>query len=277
MPASNTAAQLDVRKTYKMFVNGAFVRTESGRAYQPGDRAVNVPRGSRKDLREAVVAARNALGGWSSRTAYNRGQILYRIAEMLDARKLEFAKLLGGSAAARREVALAVDCWVWYAGWCDKLAAVAGTVNPVAGPYFTFTVPEPTGVVGAVAPELPALLGVVRQIAPILCGGNTAVAILSETSPLPGLVLGEVLATSDLPGGAVNLLSGYRREMVSWMAGHMDVNAIDLAGCDQNEARKAQEAAAANVKRVVTSRPEQSLEAVTSFLEMKTIWHPIGR
>ena len=208
----------------------------------------------------------------------NRGQILYRAAEMLDGRRAQFVELLGGGRRARREVEEAVDTLVWFAGWTDKLAQVAGTVNPVAGPYFNFTIPEPTGVVGIVAPDQPALLPLVRRLAAVLCAGNTCVATVSESNPLPGLVLGEVLETSDLPAGAVNLLSGQRREMLPWLAAHMDVNAVDAGGCSADELRAVEEAAAGNVKRVV--RPgvgdELSPQAVTAFMELKTVWHPIG-
>ncbi len=276
-PASRRAPWSDVRKTYKMYVGGKFVRTESGRAYQIADGSVNVPRGSRKDVRDAVTAARAAFPKWSDLTAYNRGQILYRIAEMLDARRSEFVALLGSTPAARREVAASIETFIWYAGWCDKLHAVVGTVNPVSGPYFTFTIPEPTGVVGAVVPETPALLGLVRHLAPAICSGNTVVALLSEDFPLPGLVLGEVLATSDVPGGVVNLISGQRRELLPWLAGHMDVNALDVGGCTDAEVAQAQELAADSVKRVVSGDDAQSLEAIISLMEMKTVWHPIGK
>ncbi|TMC82894.1 MAG: aldehyde dehydrogenase family protein, partial [Chloroflexi bacterium] len=225
---------MDVRKTYKLFVNGEFVRSESGRAYRP-DGKVNVPRGSRKDLRDAVRAARTAFPAWSGRTAMNRGQILYRAAEMLDGRGSQFIELLGGGARARRELDQAVETLVWYAGWTDKLSQVTGTVNPVSGPYFNFTIPEPTGVVGIVAPEDDALGGLVRRIAPALCGGNVVVALAAESQPLAALTLAEVLATSDLPGGVVNILSGQRKELIPWLAAHMDVNAIDVAGCTGDE------------------------------------------
>jgi len=267
---------VDVRKTYKLYVGGEFVRSESGRAYRP-DGSVNVPRGSRKDLRDAVRAARSALGGWSARTAMNRGQILYRAAEMLDGRRSQFVEVLGGGRASAREVEQAVEALVWYAGWTDKLAQVAGNTNPVAGPYFNFTIPEPTGVVGIVAPEEPALAGLVRRIAPALCGGNTVVVLVPESHPLPGLTLAEVLATSDLPAGVVNVLAGYRKELLPWLAAHMDVNAIDVAGCTPDEVASIEKAAAENVKRVV-KRPadEMSPHLITAFMEMKTVWHPIG-
>ncbi|HEX6547467.1 MAG TPA: aldehyde dehydrogenase family protein, partial [Candidatus Dormibacteraeota bacterium] len=249
---------------------------ESGRSY--GVDGVNVPRASRKDLRDAVRIARGAFAGWSGRTAMNRGQVLYRAAEMLDARRAQFVALLGGGRGARREVERAIEVWVWYAGWTDKLAQVAGTVNPVAGPYFNFTIPEPTGVVGAVAPEAPALLGLVDRLAPALCGGNTVVAIASETAPLVALTLAEVIETSDFPAGAVNVLSGYRSELLPWLASHMDVNAIDAAGCTDDELAAVQEAAAASVKRVVRlpARDALSPHAVTALMELKTVWHPIG-
>lgn len=270
------ADRVEVRKTYKLYINGEFVRSESGRAYRP-DGAINVPRGSRKDLRDAVRAARMALAGWSGRTAMNRGQILYRTAEMLDGRREQFMAELANGDQARDEVDAAIETWVWYAGWTDKLSQVAGTVNPVAGPYFNFTIPEPTGVVGIAAPEEPALLGLVRRLAPALCGGNAVVAVTSETHPLPGLTLGEVLATSDFPAGSVNVLSGLRRELLPWLAAHMDVNAIDVTGCTREEARQVEELAASNVKRVVHGSTDgMTPDAITAVMEMKTVWHPIG-
>jgi acyl-CoA reductase-like NAD-dependent aldehyde dehydrogenase len=267
---------MDVRKTYKLFIGGEFVRSESGRAYRY-DGAVNVPRGSRKDLRDAVRAARTAFPGWAARTAMNRGQILYRAAEMLDGRRAQFVEVLGGGRSAAREVEAAVDALVWYAGWTDKLAQVAGNTNPVAGPYFNFTIPEPMGVVGIVAPQDQPLAGVVRRVAPALCGGNTVVVLAPEASPLAALTLAEVLATSDVPGGVVNVLGGYRRELLPWLAGHMDVNAVDVAGCAPDEVAEIEKAAAENVKRVVKNRPgEMSPLLITAFMEMKTVWHPIG-
>ena len=267
---------MDVRKTYKLYAGGEFVRSESGRSYRA--EGVNVPRASRKDLRDAVRAARTAFGGWSRRSAMNRGQVLYRVAEMLDARRTQFAALLGGGRAAGREVDAAVDAFVWYAGLTDKLAQLLGTVNPVAGPYFNFTIPEPTGVVGVVAPDEPALLGLARGLAPVLCGGSTAVALASGARPLAALCFGEVLATSDLPPGVVNLLSGHRSELLPWLAAHMDVNAIDAGGCSAEELAAVEEAAAANVKRVVgpdgggTPGPHRA----AAFMELKTVWHPVG-
>jgi acyl-CoA reductase-like NAD-dependent aldehyde dehydrogenase len=267
--------RLDVRKTYKLYAGGEFVRSESGRSYRAEDS--NVPRASRKDLRDAVRTARGAFPGWSRRTAMNRGQVLYRVAEMLDARRGQFAALLGGGRPAGREVDAAVDALVWYAGLTDKLAQLVGTVNPVAGPYFTFTVPEPTGVVGVVAPDEPALLGLVRGLAPVLCAGCAAVALASGPRPLAALCLGEVLATSDVPPGVVNLLSGHRAELLPWLAAHMDVNAIDAAGCSPEELAAVEEAAAASVKRVVApDGAEPSPWRAAAFMELKTIWHPVG-
>jgi len=268
--------RLDVRKTYKLYSAGEFLRSESGRSYRAG--GFNVPRASRKDLRDAVRAARGAFAGWSRRTAMNRGQILYRMAEMLDARRPQFVALLGGGRPAGREVDGVVEMFVWYAGLTDKLAQLTGSVNPVAGPYFNFTLPEPTGVVGLVAPEEPALAGMADSLGAILCGGNTVVALTSETRPLPALCLGEVLATSDMPGGVVNLLSGFRTELLPWLAAHMDVNAIDAAGCTADQLAAVEEAAPTNVKRVV--RPQRrngtSPQRAAAFMEFKTVWHPIG-
>ena len=270
------AERLEVRKTYKLYVGGQFVRSESGRSYRA--EGFNLPRASRKDLRDAVRSARGAFAGWSGRTAMNRGQILYRIAEMLDGRRSQFLALLGGGRRAGREVDAAVETWIWYAGWTDKISQAAGTVNPVAGPYFNFTLPEPTGVVGLVAPEQPALLALVRRLAPALCGGNTVVALASETAPLAALTLAEVLATGDLPAGVVNVLSGQHGELLPWLASHMDVNAVDASGCSEQELTAVEEAAAVNVKRVVRQQgaADPSPEAVTALMEFKTVWHPIG-
>jgi acyl-CoA reductase-like NAD-dependent aldehyde dehydrogenase len=262
--------RLPVRKTYKLFIGGAFPRSESGRTYEAEGQ--NVARASRKDVRDAVVAARSAQPKWAGATAYNRGQVLYRIAEMMEARVPEFAALCSGTAEVHR----AIDRWVWYAGFADKLAQVLGSSNPVAGPYFNFTIPEPTGVVGVVAPDEPPLLGLVSRIAPALTGGNAIVALASEARPLAAIELAEAIATSDVPGGAVNLLTGRRAELAPWLASHMDVNAIDLTGADG--LRPELEAAAAeNVKRIVLGEPDgQSLYEISAFLELKTVWHPIG-
>jgi acyl-CoA reductase-like NAD-dependent aldehyde dehydrogenase len=260
-----------VKKTYKLFIGGAFPRSESGRTYEAEGQ--NVARASRKDLRDSVVAARAAQAKWAGATAYNRGQVLYRIAEMMEARVAELAELSTG----RDEVERAIDRWVWYAGFADKLAQALGSSNPVAGPYFNFTLPEPTGVVGLLAPDEPPLLGLVSRLAPILVGGNAVVAVASETGPLAAIELAEVLATSDLPGGVVNLLTGYRSELGPWLAAHMDVNAIDLTGADDALCADLEAAAAENVKRVIHGAPDtESLYEISAFLELKTVWHPIG-
>ena len=263
--------RLPVKKTYKLYIGGEFPRSESGRTYEA--EGANVARASRKDLRDAVRAARSAFGGWSGMTAYNRGQVVYRVAEMLESRRAEFAELSTGA----KEVDRSIDRLVWYAGWADKLAQVLGSSNPVAGPYFNFTFPEPTGVVGILAPEEPPLAGLVSRIAPAIVGGNTTVVVASEAHPLAAVELAEVLATSDVPGGVVNLLTGHGEELAPWLAGHMDVNALDLAGAD-GQAQELEQLAADNVKRVVHGRAdEQSPSAIASFLELKTVWHPIGQ
>ncbi len=262
--------RLPVKKTYKLYIGGAFPRSESGRIYEA--QGQNVARASRKDARDAVQAARGAQSKWASATAYNRGQVLYRIAEMMEARLPEFAELCSGA----DEVERSIDRWVWYAGFADKLAQVMGSSNPVAGPYFNFTIPEPTGIVAVVAPDDPPLLGLVSRLAPALTGGNAVVAIASETQPLAAIELAEAIATSDLPGGVVNLLTGQRAELAPWLASHMDVNAIDLTGADGLRT-DLERAAAENVKRIVHGSPDsQSLHDISSFLELKTVWHPIG-
>lgn len=283
---------LEVRKTYKMFLGGEFVRSESGR-YDPatdarGKHLANVCRGSRKDLRDAVTKARGACEKWSGTTAYLRGQILYRMAEMLEGRAVAFESLLkqtSGStaAAARREVRLAIDRIVHYAGWADKVGALLSSVNPVASSYFDFSLPEPTGVVGVVAPERPALLGLVSHVLPVIVSGNVAVVLLSEPDPLPGLEWAEVLATSDLPGGVINLISGQRAELVPHLARHMDVNALALAGLPRELATQALQDAAVNVKRVQTydladyaTERAQGLDFIRAMVEIKTTWHPVG-
>ena len=264
-------SRLPVQKTYKLFIGGAFPRSESGRTYEAEGR--NVARASRKDVRDAVRAARTALPKWSGMTAYNRGQVLYRLAEMVEVRAAEFAELCNG----RDEVERTVDRIVWYAGWADKLAQVLGSSNPVAGPYFNFTVPEPTGVVAVIAPDEPALLGLISRAVPALTGGNSVVALASETRPLAAIELAEAVATSDVPAGAVNLLTGRRDELAPWLASHMDVNALDVTGADGGSA-DLERSAADNVKRVVRSRPDaQSPWDIASFLELKTVWHPVGQ
>jgi acyl-CoA reductase-like NAD-dependent aldehyde dehydrogenase len=260
--------RVPVRKTYKLYLGGAFPRSESGRTYEAEEH--NIAQASRKDLRDAVRAARGAAGKWAAMTAYNRGQVLYRVAEMMEARASELAELCGG----REEVERSIDRVVWYAGWTDKLAQVLGGANPVAGPYFNFTLPEPTGIVGIVAPGEPALLGLVSRLAPVLAGGNVAVVIASEAHPRAAIELAEVLATSDVPGGVVNILTGRRDELAPHLASHLDVDALDL-DCGDAELERA---AADNVKRVVFARGDtQSPYEISSFLELKTVWHPMGQ
>jgi acyl-CoA reductase-like NAD-dependent aldehyde dehydrogenase len=288
--AGPAPARIRVRKTYKLYIGGSFPRSESGRSYPvhgaDGRLLAHAAQASRKDLRDAVVAARAALKGWSGATAYNRGQVLYRVAEMLDGRREQFAGEVAAveglkSRAALAQVDAAIDRWVYYAGWTDKYAQVVGATNPVAGPYFTFSLPEPTGVVGIVAPQDSSLLGLVSTLAPVLATGNTAVLIAAQERPLPAMSFSEVLATSDLPGGAVNLLTGFAAELAPWLAGHHDVNALDLTGIAP-EARAALERAAAdNVKRVHSPRPtdwtdDPGIARLSAFVEIKTVWHPIG-
>ena len=284
--------RLAVRKTYKLYVGGAFPRSESGRSYEvrsaAGEFLANASRASRKDVRDAVVAARRAFGGWSGRTAYNRAQILYRIAEMLEGRADQFADEVvaseGGSRDdARAIVDAAVDRWVWYAGWADKVSQVAGAANPVAGPYFNFSVPEPTGVVALLAPQASSLLGLVSVVAPAIVTGNTSVVVASRERPLPAISLAEVLATSDLPGGVVNLLTGYTDELAPVLAAHMDVNAIDLTGVATDQRAELEVAAADNVKRVLPApaaepdwTTDPGTERLLAPLEIKTVWHPVG-
>lgn len=281
-------ARLAVRKTYKLFIGGAFPRSESGRSYVVHDAKggfwANASQASRKDARDAVSAARKAFGGWSGRTPYNRGQILYRIAEMLEGRRAQFIEELrtagAGKAAATAEVDAAIDRWVWYAGWADKLGAVTGSANPVAGPFFNFSTPEPMGVVAVIAPDSP-LLGLVSVVAPVIVSGNTCVVVASEPAPLTAITLAEVLATSDLPGGVVNILTGRRAELAPWLAAHMDVNAVDLAGAPADLVPSLEEAAAGNLKRVLRPGAEDwtadpGIRRMTAFVETKTVWHPVG-
>jgi acyl-CoA reductase-like NAD-dependent aldehyde dehydrogenase len=262
--------RLPVRKTYKLFIGGAFPRSESGRTYEAEGQ--NVARASRKDARDAVRAARAAFPKWAGATAYNRGQVLYRLAEMMEARGGDLARVCSG----RKEVEAAIDRVVWYAGWADKLPQVLGGSNPVAGPYFDFTVPEPTGVVAVLAPVEPPLSGNVSRMLPPLVGGNAVVTVAGEEHPLAAIELAEALATSDVPGGVVNILTGFREELAPWLAAHMDVNAIDLTGANGDVA-ELERLAADNVKRVVRSTADaQSPWEIESFLELKTVWHPIG-
>lgn len=287
------AGRIAVRKTYKLYIGGAFPRSESGRSYvvhgSDGGFLANAALASRKDARDAVVAARKAFTAWSAATAYNRGQVLYRVAEVLEGRRAQFAdevrQATGVSLGeAFDEVDAAVDRWVWYAGWSDKIAQVRGGANPVAGPYFNFSLPEPTGVVAVLAPQEgpgAALLGLVSVVAPAIVGGSTAVVVASEKHPLPAVTLSEVLATSDVPGGVVNMLTGRVAEIAPWLASHMDVNAVDLAGAPGALADDLAVAAAENLKRVVRLpaadwAAEPGIERMTSYLETKTVWHPMG-
>ena len=263
-------SRLSIKKTYKLYVGGAFPRSESGRTYEA--QGQNVARGSRKDARDAVRAARAAQPKWGAATAYNRGQVLYRLAEMVEARVPEFADLCAG----RKEVERTIDRIVWYAGWADKLSQVIGGTNPVAGPYFNFTIPEPSGVVAVLAPDEPPLLGLVTRLLPPVVGGNAVVAVASETRPLAAIELAEAIATSDLPGGVVNILTGRRADVAPTLASHMDVNAIDLCGAN-GASTELEQLAADNVKRIVRGRADvQSPWEIASFLELKTVWHPVG-
>lgn len=281
-----------VAKTYKLYIGGAFPRSESGRSYPVADARggflANAAQGSRKDARDAVVAARKAFAGWSATTAYNRGQVLYRVAEMLEGRREQFSSEVTASEGVQAKraqsiVDAAIDRWVWYAGWTDKIATVLGAANPVAGPYFSFSVPEPTGVVAVLAPQSSALLGLVSVLAPVIASGNTAVVVASQARPLPAITLAEVLATSDLPGGVVNLLTGRVAEIAPWLAGHGDVNAIDLCGAAPTQRAELERAAAGTVKRVLRApatepdwtRPPD-LSRLRTFVESKTVWHPMG-
>ena len=276
-------SRVDVRKTYKLFIGGAFPRSESGRSYEVsgpgGEFLANAVRGSRKDIRDAVTAARKAASGWAAITGYNRGQVLYRVAEIMESRRDE---LIGevvraeGRRGAAAQVDAAIDTWVWYAGWTDKVAQVMGGINPVAGPYFNITSPEPIGVVGIVAPGAPSLLGLVERIAPALCAGNALVAVASERHPLPAIALAECLATSDVPSGVVNIVTGLVAELVPAVASHLDVDAVDVTGVGPDALQDVETAAAENVKRIVRAGAVRSPYEVTAFQEMKTVWHPKG-
>ena len=278
-------SRLAVPKTYKLFIGGKFPRSESGRVYEvnsvAGEFVANAAQGSRKDMRDAVVAARTAQPGWSGATAYNRGQVLYRIAEVLEGRKAQFVEeimLVEGSSAkeAAAQVDAAIDTWIWYAGWADKYTQVAGQANPVSGPYFNLSVPEPTGVVGAIAPQTSgSLLGLVATIAPILVSGNTVVVVPREDAPLTAISFAEVMATSDVPGGVVNVITG-SPALAPWMASHADINALDLAGAGSLDWASLQIAAAETLMRTlapVEGIPVSSLNRITAFTEVKTVWH----
>jgi acyl-CoA reductase-like NAD-dependent aldehyde dehydrogenase len=298
-PSPAAAGRLEVQRTPKLYIGGAFPRSESGRTYAvsaaDGATLGNACRASRKDLRDAVRIARAAFGGWSDRTAMNRGQILYRVAELMEGRSEQFVAEVAeaeglGVARARAAVDRSIDRWVWYAGWTDKIAQVLGTVNPVGAPYFNFTIPEPTGVVGMVAPETSSLLGLVSRLAPIIATGNTAIVLASESRPLPAVSLTEVLATSDVPGGVVNVLTGLRRELLPVLAAHEDVDGLDTWGVPADLQAGAEDAAAENLKRLsrrpvrvredrfdwLDDRASERPEWLSSFLEMKTVWHPVG-
>jgi acyl-CoA reductase-like NAD-dependent aldehyde dehydrogenase len=280
-----------VRKTYKLYIGGAFPRSESGRSFPvrsaSGELLAHAAQGSRKDVRDAVRAARSAVSGWSGATGYNRGQVVYRIAEMLDGRQAQCASELVAARGcsfeeAQNEVIAAVDRWVYYAGWADKYAQVVGASNPVAGPYFNFSLPEPTGVVAVFAPDDSCLLGLVSVLAPVIATGNTAVVVASPARPLPAMSLAEVLATSDLPGGVVNLITGFPAELAPWLAAHRDVNALDLTGIPSADRAALEVGAAETIKRVFVPRVNEDwaadpgLTRLTAFTETKTVWHPIG-
>jgi acyl-CoA reductase-like NAD-dependent aldehyde dehydrogenase len=283
-------SRVTVRKTYKLYIGGAFPRSESGRSYPvsspSGELLAHAAQASRKDVRDAVVAARKAVPGWSGATAYNRGQVLYRVAEMLEGRHAQFvAEVMAAegvsTAAAAAQVDAAIDRWVHYAGWADKYPQVVGSTNPVAGSYFSFTLPEATGVVAVLAPQDSSLLGLVSVVAPVLVTGNTAVVVAAQDRPLPAISLAEVLGTSDLPGGVVNLLTGFTAELAPWLASHRDVNALDVTGAAAGVRAELQAAAADNVKRVYVPRStdwsaEPGLSRLNAFVETKTVWHPIG-
>jgi acyl-CoA reductase-like NAD-dependent aldehyde dehydrogenase len=282
-------SRLAVRKTYKLFIGGAFPRSESGRSYPVhaagGSLLAHAARASRKDARDAVSAARAAVAGWSGATAYNRGQVLYRVAEMLEGRAEQFVAEVAGAeelddARAGRAVQAAIDRWVWYAGWPDKVAQVAGGANPVAGPYFNFSVPEPTGVVAVIAPPRSSLLGLVSVLAPVIATGNAAVVVASQERPLPAITMAEVLATSDVPAGVVNVLTGVAAELAPVLAGHMDVNAIDVTGMPATERAELERLAAGSIKRVFADDEDWSAppgpRRMLAFVETKTVWHPVG-
>jgi len=278
-------SRIDVNKTYKLFIGGAFPRSESGRVYEIKGAnkkfIANPSLASRKDLRDAVVAAKAAQPGWANATAFNRGQILYRIAEIMEGRSEQFVDeicALEGvtSKVAKTQVEAAIDTWVWYSGWCDKLSSVTGSLNQVSGPFYNFTTPEPLGVVAIFAENKPSLLGVVRTLAPVLAGGNSAVLIASENYPLPAITLSEVLATSDVPGGVVNILTGKSAELAPWVGSHMEIDGVDVAGLSKKQEEELKLVGADNLKRIFRFNPDNHPERIISFMEQKTVWHPIG-
>jgi acyl-CoA reductase-like NAD-dependent aldehyde dehydrogenase len=278
--------RLEVKKTYKLYIGGAFPRSESGRTYEvlsnAGDFVANACLASRKDMKDAVVAARSAQISWSSATAYNRGQILYRIAEMMEGRRDQLAReisLMDGISLkeADKEVLASIDRWVWYAGWSDKLSVIAGSTNPVSGPYYNFTIPEAMGVIGAIAPEENSLLGLVDAIAPIIVSGNTCIVLASTRAPLSAITFAEILATSDLPHGVCNVLTGNKEELVPWFASHMDINGLDISGINEPSLISEVKASGAqNLKRIHSFPQGQNPRRILAFMEAKTIWHPIG-
>ena len=278
-------SRIDVNKTYKLFIGGAFPRSESGRVYEIKGAnkkfIANPSLASRKDLRDAVVAAKAAQPVWANATAFNRGQILYRIAEIMEGRSEQFVDeicALEGvtNKVAKSQVEAAIDTWVWYSGWCDKLSSVTGSLNQVSGPFYNFTTPEPLGVVAIFAENKPSLLGVVRTLAPVLAGGNSAVLIASENYPLPAITLSEALATSDVPGGVVNILTGKSAELAPWVGSHMEIDGVDVAGLSKKHEEELKLVGADNLKRIFRFNPDNHPERITSFMEQKTVWHPIG-
>ena len=278
-------SSLDVNKTYKLFIGGAFPRSESGRVYEIKGAnkkfLANPALASRKDLRDAVVAAKSAQPGWANATAFNRGQILYRIAEIMQGRSEQFVEeicALEGitTKAAKLQVVEAIDTWVWYSGWCDKLSSVSGSQNQVSGPFYNFTTPEALGVIALFAEGKPSLLGAVRTLAPTLAGGNSAILIASESYPLPAITLGEVIATSDVPGGVVNILTGKASELLPWIGSHMEIDGVDVAGLNKKQEDEIKLVGADNLKRISRFAPGNHPERILSFMEHKTIWHPIG-
>jgi acyl-CoA reductase-like NAD-dependent aldehyde dehydrogenase len=278
-------SRIDVNKTYKLFIGGAFPRSESGRVYEIKGAnkkfIANPSLASRKDLRDAVVAAKSAQPGWANATAFNRGQILYRIAEIMEGRSEQFVNeicALEGvtTKVAKSQVDAAIDTWVWYSGWCDKLSSVTGSLNQVSGPFYNFTTPEPLGVVAIFAENKPSLLGVVRTLAPVLAGGNSAVLIASENYPLPAITLSEALATSDVPSGVVNILTGKSAELAPWVGSHMEIDGVDVAGLSKKQEEELKLVGADNLKRIYRFNPDNHPERILSFMEQKTVWHPIG-
>jgi acyl-CoA reductase-like NAD-dependent aldehyde dehydrogenase len=277
--------RIDVMKTYKLFINGNFPRSESGRVYEildsKGKFLANPCNGSRKDLRESVVAARNAHSGWSSATAFNRGQVLYRVAEIMQGRIDQFvAEIVAQEgatpAAAKIQVQSAIDTWVWYAGWCDKIDSISGSTNPVSGPFYNFSIPESLGVVAIFADSKPSLLNLVSALAPVIATGNTAILIASEKHPLCAITLAECLATSDVPAGVVNILTGKVDQFVTWVGSHMEIDGVDATGLSKKDLVEIKELGSENLKRVHSFNEAKSTKRMVSFMETKTVWHTVG-